>query len=87
MKDLLKRDLEIGDFVVARSPFGKNLAIAKIIRFTTKMIRVSFIGISSFPYTTDDNRDYDVIRKSNEVLKVNGEEVTCYLLQMNQNEQ
>lgn len=38
-KDLLGRDLEVGNFVVA-SAYGNDLAVYKIMKMTPKMIRV-----------------------------------------------
>lgn len=74
-KDFLKRDLEIGDYVVFPAPYG-GMKLGKIIKFTPKQIRVEWtykgyngsIGSDSAP------------RYANQCVRVEGPDLTMYLL-------
>jgi hypothetical protein len=74
-KDFLKRDLEIGDYVVFPAPYG-GMKLGKIIKFTPKQIRVEWtykdyrgnVGSDSAP------------RYANQCVRVEGPDLTMFLL-------
>ena len=76
-KDFLKRDLAIGDYVVFPAPYGNGMKLGKVIRFTPKQIRVEWTyklrGSSMV-------RSNDAARYSDQCVKVEGADLTMYLL-------
>jgi len=75
-KDFLKRDLDVGDYVVFPAPYGQGLKLGKIVKFTPKNMRVA--------WTRKDYRgnvsNEETIRQVKECVKVEGQELTMYLL-------
>ena len=75
-KDFLKRDLAIGDYVVFPAPYGSGMKLGKVIRFTPKQIRVEW----TYKSHCGDIRSNDASRYSNQCVKVEGADLTMYLL-------
>lgn len=75
-KDFLNRDIAVGDYVVFPAPYGGGMKLGKIVRFTPKQIRVEWTykshrgGIGSS----------DASRYSNQCVRVEGADLTMYLL-------
>jgi hypothetical protein len=66
--DIIGNELNVGDLVV--SPYANMLSIGRILRFTKKMIQIKGINHS---YIKRLVKDMDV-------LKIEGEAVTMYIL-------
>ena len=66
--DIIGNELNVGDLVV--SPYANMLSIGRILRFTKKMIQIKGINHS---YIKRLVKDIDV-------LKIEGEAVTMYIL-------
>jgi hypothetical protein len=74
-KDFLKRDLEIGDYVVFPAPRGGTMKLGKIIKFTPQQIRVEWT------YKWRDRVHAESApRYSSQCVKVDGPDLTMYLL-------
>lgn len=71
MKDFLNQDLELGDFVVMVYSESKRFHIAKIIKFTPKMVRIEFIT---------RNWNKETVQSPEDLIKLHPEQVTWYLL-------
>ena len=72
MKDFLLRELALDDYVIFKSPYGASLKLGKIVKFTPKQIRVEYPGWRG---TTASS-----VRYSNEVVKVEGPDLTFFLI-------
>ena len=66
--DIMGNELSVGDIIV--SPYANMLSIGRILRFTKKMIQIKGINHS---YIKRLVKDMDV-------LKIEGEAVTMYIL-------
>ena len=69
--DKLGRNLEMGDCVVY--PQSNSMMIGTVIKFTPKMITVKTIGSGGW-------RGYETRKYSWDVIKIEGPEVTMYLI-------
>ena len=69
--DKLGRELNMGDCVVY--PQSNSMMIGTVIKFTPKMITVKTIGSSGW-------RGYESRKHSSDVIKIEGPEVTMYLI-------
>lgn len=72
-KDILGRELAIGDVVAFNPPTFKGIILGKVIKFTPKMIRVQYRGAW-------DNDLSDTAVGSKDVIKVDGPEATLFIL-------
>ena len=72
MEDFLKRKLEIGDSVVFIPPYSKTMTLGRIVAFSPKMVRVV--------YRAWKDQEREVSRKPGELVKVDGPDLTMYLL-------
>ena len=72
MKDFLMRELALDDYVIFKSPYGANLKLGKIIKFTPRQIRVEYPGWRGEMTSS--------VRYSKEVVKVEGPDLTFFLL-------
>jgi hypothetical protein len=72
MEDFLKRKLNIDDSVVFIPPYSKTMTLGRVIAFSPKMVRVL--------YHDWRNREYETSRKPGELVKVDGPDLTMYLL-------
>lgn len=77
MKDFLGRELEIGDSVIVIQPGYRDFVLARVIQFTPKQVRVSFMntwnyGASGY-YT-------ELLQPPSQLTKVDGPDLTMYLL-------
>ena len=70
--DKLGRALNMGDCVVY--PHSNNMLIGTVVKFTPKMITVKTVGTGW--------RGYEARKYSEDVIKIEGPEVTMYLLKM-----
>lgn len=71
-KDILERELNVGDIVVFNPPRYKGIIFGKVIKFTTKGIRVQ--------YSTNYGSINNTALAGKDVVKVEGPELTVYLL-------
>jgi hexokinase len=69
--DKLGRELNMGDCVVY--PQSNSMMIGTVIKFTPKMITVKTIGSGGW-------RGYETRKYSSDVIKIEGPEVTMYLI-------
>ena len=72
MEDFLKRKLEIGDSIVFIPPYSKSMTLGRVVAFSPKMVRVV--------YQDWYKRDQESSRKPGELVKVDGPDLTMYLL-------
>ena len=72
MEDFLKRKLSIGDSIVFIPPYSKTMTLGRVIAFSPKMVRVVYQGWN--------NRELESSRKPGELVKVDGPDLTMYLL-------
>jgi len=73
-KDFLRRDLEIGDYVVFPAPYG-GMKLGKIIKFTPQQIRVEW----TYKWR-DAVHAKSAPRYANQCVRVEGPDLTMYLL-------
>ena len=70
MRDFLKRELAVDDYVVFITPNYRSLKLGKITRFTNTMCVVSY------------NKGRTVLRQQpDQLVKVEGEDLTAYFLE------
>lgn len=72
MEDFLKRKLSIGDSIVFIPPYSKTMTLGRVVAFSPKMVRVV--------YQDWYKRDQESSRKPGELVKVDGPDLTMYLL-------
>lgn len=72
MKDFLLRNLEVNDSVVMMMPRYRTLVVGRILHFSKKMVRVRYKNL----YGSFD----EISRKPADLVKVDGPELTNYLL-------
>jgi hypothetical protein len=72
MEDFLKRKLELGDSVVFIPPYSKTMTLGRVVAFSPKMVRVV--------YRSWGNTDSESSRYPGELVKVDGPDLTMYLL-------
>jgi hypothetical protein len=70
MKDYLHRTLNLGDWVIIISPYGKRLKLGTVIKITDKKVRVKY-GTSKYEEKLQD---------PNQVVKVAESDVTWFTL-------
>lgn len=75
-KDFLNRDITIGDYVVFPAPYGQGLKLGKIAKFTPKNMRVEWTRKDYRGNLTNEG----TIRQVKECVKVEGADLTMYLL-------
>ena len=74
-KDFLKRDLEIGDYIVFPAPYGGGMKLGKVVKFTPKQVRIEW----TYKWR-DQVRTESTPRYSNQCVRVEGPDLTMYLL-------
>ena len=72
MEDFLKLKLDIGDSVVFIPPYSKTMTLGRVVAFSPKMVRVV--------YHDWKNREIESNRYPGELVKVDGPDLTMYLL-------
>jgi len=77
-KDFLRRDLAIDDYVVFPAPRGAGMKLGKIIKLTPKQIRVEWTYKAS--WRNNEVMSDSAVRYSKECVKVEGPDLTYYLL-------
>ncbi len=71
MKDIMQQDLAIGNMVVFNPPIYKGLAIGTIVKFTAKMVTVSYQYQHRFlPGGRETNVPPTAVMKVDEQLQV-----------------
>ena len=75
VKDFLKRELAIGDYVVFPAPYG-GMKLGKIVKFTPKQIRVEWTYKSYRGIVESTSAP----RYANQCVRVEGPDLTMYLL-------
>ena len=75
-KDFLKREITIGDYIVFPAPWGMGLKLGRITKFTPQNMRVDW----SFKSATGKVYQNSSVRKIQECVRVEGEDLTMYLL-------
>ena len=76
MKDFLGRDLELGDSVIVIAPGYRHFVLARVIAFTPKQVRVSFMNTWNF----SDGYYTELLQGPSQLTKVDGPDLTAYLL-------
>jgi hypothetical protein len=75
-KDFLKRELALEDFVVFPGPYNGGMKLGQVVKFTPQNVRVR--------WTRKDYRGdvitTETLRASTECVKVDGPDLTFYLL-------
>lgn len=71
-KDIVGRELAIGDVVAFNPPKYKGIILGKVVKFTTKGIRVQF--------KRGHHELTDTAISSNDVIKVDSPEAIMYIL-------
>ena len=74
--DFLRRELALGDYVVFPSPYGGGMKLGKIIKFTPQQVRVEWTG----KFHNGGVYSRDTTRYSRECVRVEGPDLTMYLL-------
>jgi hypothetical protein len=77
MKDFLDRELAIGDSVIVVAPGYRHLVLARVISFTPKQVRVGFMNTWNYG---DGGCYTDVLQPGHQLTRVDGPELTAYLL-------
>ena len=72
MEDFLKRKLEIGDSIVFIPPYSKSMTLGRVVAFSPKMVRVV--------HQDWKKREIESNRYPGELVKVDGPDLTMYLL-------
>lgn len=73
MKDFLKRPLAIGDSVIFITPRYREYSLGRVVKFTPKNVRLV--------YQTRHGSTQDIIQHPSQLIRVDGPELTMYLLQ------
>lgn len=76
MQDFLKREIAINDSVITIIPGYRNLVLGRVIRISPKTVRVQY----SVPFGYRKGEVKEVSRDPADVVKVDGPELTMYLL-------
>lgn len=76
MQDFLKREIAIDDSVIMIIPGYRNLVLGRVIRISPKTVRVQY----SVPFGYRKGEVKEVSRAPEDVVKVDGPELTMYLL-------
>jgi hypothetical protein len=69
--DILGRSLAVGDCVAC--PDGNSLSVATVVKLTAKMVKVRRVG----------GKYYDTNKYSKDLVKLDGPEVSFYILKNN----
>ena len=77
MKDFLGRDLELGDSVIVIAPNYRHFVLARVIQFTPKQVRVSFMNTWNFG---SEGYYTELLQSPKQLTKVDGPDLTMYLL-------
>ena len=75
-KDFLNRELQIDDYVVFPAPNNGGMRLGKIVKFTPKQIRVEWTYKNYRGEISSDSEP----RYANQCVKVEGPDLTMYLL-------
>jgi hypothetical protein len=73
--DRLGREVKLDDCVVA--PYNNSLMIAKVVKLNPKMVKIKKFSTITRPRSTGEYSKY-----SNDLVILNGPEVTAYLLKL-----
>lgn len=76
MQDFLKREITIGDSVIMIIPRYRNLVLGRVIKISPKTVSVQY----SVPFGYRKGEVKEVSRVPEDVVKVDGPELTMYLL-------
>jgi hypothetical protein len=77
MKDFLGRELELGDSVIVVAPGYRHFVLARVIHFTPKQVRVSFMNTWNH---SGDGYYTELLQGPSQLTKVDGPDLTMYLL-------
>ena len=77
MKDFLGRTLELGDSVIVIAPGYRHFVLARVIHFTPKQVRVSFMNTWNF---SGEGYYTELLQGPGQLTKVDGPDLTAYLL-------
>jgi hypothetical protein len=70
MRDFLGRELQVGDYVIYQKQSYRGYNLAKVIKFTPQKVRVKY----------GDSKYCELLQAPEQLVKVEGEEVTMYYL-------
>jgi hypothetical protein len=77
MQDFLGRELTIGDSVIVIAPGYRHFVLARVIAFTAKNVRVSFMNTWNYG---KPGRHQEILQSPSQLTRVDGPELTMYLL-------
>jgi hypothetical protein len=77
MKDFLGRELAIGDSVIVIAPNYRHFVLARVIQFTPKQIRVSFMNTWNYG---PEGHYTELLQSPSQLTKVDGPDLTMHLL-------
>lgn len=75
--DILGRSLAVGDCVAC--PDGNSLSVATVVKLTPKMVKVRRVGTKANIW----GKYYDANKYSKDLVKLDGPEVSFYILKNN----
>lgn len=75
--DFIGRELEIGDSVIVIAPNYRHFVLARIIQFTPKQVRVSFMNTWNYG---GEGRYTELLQSPQQLTKVDGPDLTMYLV-------
>lgn len=76
MKDFLNREIDVDDSVIMIIPGFRNLVLGRVIRIGPKTVRVQYTA----PFGYNKDEIFEVSRAPRDVVKVDGPDLTMYLL-------
>lgn len=75
-KDYLDRDIQVDDSVIFILPHNGGLQLGRVVKLTPKNIRVAY----RIPYGWNKGDEYTAVRLCKDVVKIDGPELTSFLL-------
>ncbi len=78
MKDFVGRELEVNDYVACIVPGYRSLKLARIYGFTEQ--KVQLVWVEEAKKRRFDTRKYDFLQSPGQLSKVDGPDLTLYLL-------
>lgn len=77
MRDFLGHELKLGDSVIVIAPGYRHFVLARVINFTPKNVRVSFMNTWNF---SGDGYYTELLQGGSQLTKIGGPELTEYLV-------
>jgi hypothetical protein len=77
MRDFICQDLNLDDYVIFVAPGYRSLVLGKIIKFTEKNIRISYMNTWNY---NKPGRASELLQSPEQVVKIEGQALTEFLL-------